>query len=70
MLVNYKVYRILCSIYKIIDTSIFVNKSTKLKYQLTYSIISIILKNKNIIDIKTLKNNLKNNLITFNFKIF
>ncbi len=63
-------YRILCSIYKISNISIFVNKRAKLEYQLIYSIISVILKNKKVIDIKILKCYLKNNLIVFNFEKF
>jgi len=68
--VNYKIYRTLYLIYKIVDTSIFVDKRAKLEYQLIRSIISIISKNKNIINIKISKYSLKNNLIVFNFEIF
>jgi len=70
MLVNYKVYRTLCSIYEIIDTSTLVNERAKLEHRLTRSTTSVILENKNIIDIKVLKCSLRNNLITFNSKTF
>jgi len=70
MRVNYKVYRTLCSIYKIANISTLINKRAKLAHRLTRSIISIISKNKNIIDIKVSKCNLRNNLITFNFETF
>jgi len=63
-------YRMLYLIYKIANTSTLVNKRVKLEHRLTHFIISVILKNKNIIDIKTLRYNLRNNLITFNFETF
>ena len=68
--VNYKIYRVLCSIYKIASISTLVDKRAKLEYRLIYFIISIISKNKNIINIKASKYNSKNNLIVFNFEIF
>ena len=70
MFVNYKMYRTLCSIYEIVDISTLVNKRTKLEHRLTRSIINVILRNKNIIDIKALKCSSRNNSITFNFKTF
>jgi len=57
-------------IYKIANTLTLVDKRAKLEYRLTRSIISVILRNKNIIDMKVLKYNLRNNLIIFNFETF
>jgi len=70
MFVDYKVYRTLCSIYEIANTSILVNERAKLEHRLTRFIISVILRNKNIIDIKASKCNLRNNLIISNFETF
>ena len=70
MFVNYKMYRTLCLIYEIANILIFVNKKVKLKHRFTHFIISVILRNKNIINVKTLKCNLRNNLIIFNSKTF
>ncbi len=70
MLVNYKVYRTLCSIYEITNISILVDERVELEHRFTRFIFSVISKNKNIIDIKASKCNLRNNSITFNFKTF